>query len=197
MSSSSDLASLKTAEILCREILLNVSVLENTGHESEVKAENRNEIHRSTFWTLLRNNACCMMVIRWCQVLGNDSEENHWKKLPYIDIQSTRKIFTAIAKKNHTEWSFFHTRAIETRNFYIAHTVSAAPNVFRDTEIFKQTASVVRENILEIYRKHENMQEYDAEYLKQVVNLPNSEIEFQVADMYKQAKIGHEEEVMA
>lgn len=69
----------------------------------------------------LLNNTAMMTIIRFSNIFGTDSEENHWKKLFKGDENSFRKNVILKVFKNMDEYRKYYDNLINFRSNYTVH----------------------------------------------------------------------------
>ncbi|AHK17278.1 hypothetical protein [Thalassolituus oleivorans] len=176
---------MKNVELLCREVVMSIgysNYLNNLLVEEHSPSELGNDL-----WIYCKISCASIGILKWCSVFGSErGEKTYWEKMSLPNQDSIKnEIFTAL-NVDEDKWLELRTRARTLRDKFVAHNdfKDTAPNLYKDTQPFKVSASVLRDEILTCFRGIEINEKEAKEYLSQIVLVPSSELEKQVKEIY-------------
>ena len=138
-----------------------------------------------------------MSFLRWNNIFGTYSEPTHWSKIPGVDKELVKEEIFKRCGVDEAAWKTAHAQSNKLRNHFIAHNEfsKSSPNAFEDSEVYLNSASVIREIVLTIFSKHFSKNVKFDEYIRDVTKITNDELVEQVGNMSKQGVLFSSESI--
>lgn len=182
------LALMKNIELLCREVIMAIEYGRRLD-DFMVEESSPDEIGND-FWIFCKNSCASIGITKWCSIFGSEkSEKTYWERASFLNKEHLKKLILETLNLSEGQWNEKRDKARRLRDKFIAHNdyKQSAPNLYKDLGPLKESATILRDELINLFKQLESDDEDSRNYLAQITLVRTSDLEVQLQAIYKLA----------